>query len=173
MVARHSEKGKCMLCTVTKRCVQIAATAFQRRYRINDTKTKQEEEIRKMKGRIDRVDRNKRNNITRDKAQRSVLEKSCSERNKKRQAPKITAGKEKNDSCTRGWKTCVSCRSRRRLSWLLSRERNCSCLSNPTDRNSISSCVSHLPRCVLSLSTTGDIAFSRSLSFSVLLGHPP
>jgi len=31
---------------------------------------------------------------------------------------------------------------RRRLSgWFLSRERNCGCLSNPTDRNSISSCV--------------------------------
>lgn len=58
-------------------------------------------------------------------------------------------------------------RRRRRLGWLLSRERNCGCLSNPTDRNSISSCVSHLPRCVSLLIHHRDIALSHSLSPSL------
>lgn len=64
--------------------------------------------------------------------------------------------------------------SRRRLGWLLSREQNCGCLSNPTDRNSISSCVSHLPRCV-SLLIHHRISPSRTPfpSLPLALGHPP
>lgn len=52
------------------------------------------------KGRIGRVDRNKRSDITRDKARR--LEKLCSKRNEERWAPKI-AREERKDSCRR-WK---------------------------------------------------------------------
>jgi len=72
----------------------------------------------------------------------------------------------RKDSC-RGWKNV---RPRRRLGWLLSREQNCGCLSNPTDRNSISSCISYLPR---SLLIRYGISPSRTPFFSPSLAHPP
>lgn len=51
------------------------------------------------KGRIGRFDRNKRSDITKDKARRTVLEKLRSKRNKEQRAPKITTREERKDSC--------------------------------------------------------------------------
>lgn len=51
------------------------------------------------KGRLDRFDCNKRSDITRDKARRTVLEKLRSKRNKEQRALKITAREERKDSC--------------------------------------------------------------------------
>lgn len=155
MVARGRclEKSKRTYLAQLQNVAYSSYAAFQQRYqRHEDARRRNKED----KGRIGRVDRNKRSDITRDKAQRAVLEKLRSKRNKEWRDPKITAREERKDSC-RGVEKRASRRSRRRcrLGWLLSREQNCGCLSNPTDRNSISSCVSHLPRCVLSLFTTG------------------
>lgn len=52
------------------------------------------------KGRIGRFDRNKRSDITRDKARKTVLEKLRSKRNKEQRTSKITATEERKDSCS-------------------------------------------------------------------------
>lgn len=104
-----------------------------------------------------------------------MLEKLPSKRNKERRRSENN-GEGGKKRFVQGVEKRASRRSRsgRRLGWLLSREQNCGCLSNPTDRNSISSCVSHLPRCVPSLFTSGYRRLALlSLHCPLALGHPP
>jgi len=111
-----------------------------------------------MKRRIGRVDRNKKERYNGIKCVGS--ERLRSKRNKE------TANSENNDEKEERFVQRVEKRaSRRRLGWPLSREQNCGCLSNPTDRNSISSCISYLPR--FSPYPPRDIAVSHSFLFSV------
>lgn len=101
------------------------------------------------RGGIGRVDRNKRSDVTRDKAAEDCARKVALQAKQGMASSENNgAREERKDSC-QGVEKRASRRTHsrsRRLGWLLSRERNCGCLSNPTDRNSISSCVSHLPR---------------------------
>lgn len=115
---RCLEKNKCMPYIVTKHCVQqlrcFSAATQDQRYK--DIGRGNKEDKRQNRS---RVDRNKRSDITRDKTRKTVLKKLRSKRNKKRQAPKITAevGKKRLDAG--GGKTCVSSQSQsRRRRWV-------------------------------------------------------
>lgn len=89
------------------------------------------------KKRLGRVDRNKSSDITEDKMRKDST-RSCTLSGTRDGASSENKSGRRRRRGDEGKKRASHCRL---FGWFLSRERNCGCLSNLTDRNSISSCV--------------------------------